>query len=282
MKLAVNYSPQAADLITAGSIEVDYFKCPTWPALIAAAGQVRPAYVHFDLYAGTGSMGSVEWRRIEELLTGTKTPHVNLHLVARAEDFGGIPVDSTEPSDVTRVAETLLRDVGSVIERFGSERVIAENIPYRGAQGKSLRACVDPAVLAQVVSATGCGFLLDVAHATIASHHLGIDAQTYLRELPVGRLRELHVTGVRHDGQQLRDHMPMTESDWTLLEWVLRRIREGEWPRPWAVTIEYGGVGPIFEWRSSPHVLAEEVPRMRSMLETATGASGATLDQGVW
>lgn len=267
MKLALNYSPQAADLITDGAIEIDLFKCPAWPALVATAREIRPIYVHFDLHAGTGMLTSTDWYRVDEFLAATSTSYVNLHLSARSDRFPDIPVDSTEPSQVARVAESLVGDVSAAATRFGRDRVIVENIPYRGDQGYSLRPCIDPQVIHEVVDATGCGFLLDIAHAKIVSQQLGIDTRTYLQQLPVRQLRELHATGVRHDGQRLRDHMPMTEDDWDLLGWVMERIRDGDWCRPWALTLEYGGVGPLFDWRSEPRVLAEEVPKISLMLE---------------
>ncbi len=41
-RFALNYSPQAADLLRAGQIEIDLFKCPAWPDLIAEAQAAAP------------------------------------------------------------------------------------------------------------------------------------------------------------------------------------------------------------------------------------------------
>jgi hypothetical protein len=40
----------------------------------------------------------------------------------------------------------------------------------------------------------------------------------------------------------------------------------GAWPAPSIVAFEYGGVGPVFEWRSDVDVLAEQLPRLRDVL----------------
>ncbi len=54
MQFALNYSPQAADLVWAGQIDIDLFKCPPWTEMTAAAQAIRPVYVHFGLQAGGG------------------------------------------------------------------------------------------------------------------------------------------------------------------------------------------------------------------------------------
>lgn len=97
----------------------------------------------------------------------------------------------------------MLADVQAVTERFGHERVIAENAPYRGAQGIVLRAGAEPEVINRIIMETGCGLLLDVSHVRISAHHLGMGAQEYRQRLPTGRLRELHFTGLHQLNERL-------------------------------------------------------------------------------
>ncbi|HLV36123.1 MAG TPA: hypothetical protein VKY59_13445, partial [Spirillospora sp.] len=59
MKFALNYSPQAAELLRAGDIDIDLFKCPDWPHLIEQARQQRPVYIHFPLVAGQHNIDQV-------------------------------------------------------------------------------------------------------------------------------------------------------------------------------------------------------------------------------
>lgn len=95
---------------------------------------------------------------------------------------------------------------------------------------------------------------------------LGIDPYTYISQLPVQHLRELHITGIQHDGARWRDSMPMSAEDWAVAEWALAKIRQGEWPEPWVVALEYGGVGPTFSGRTDPDILALQVPRLCSLV----------------
>jgi len=278
VKLAVNYSPQAAMLLTQQKIELDLFKCPSAsenvvreyaPTLLKDASACRPIYIHFPLHTSNGSMAATNWKEVEEALRQTGTPYVNVHLQAQTKDFPGMTAHTHAPEDAARLTEIFVRDVALAAERFGPERVVVENVVYRGADGKTLYPCIDPAVLSLVVTETNCGLLLDTAHARLTCLALGIDVKEYIAKLPVSRLKELHVTGAQFDGTRLRDSMPMRQEDWEVVEWVMQQIREGIFAEPWALAFEYGGIGPAFEWRSEADVIAEQLPRLRTLIETA-------------
>ncbi len=274
MKLAINYSPEAEALAARGAVDFDLFKCPpAWdpvvaehaPDLFARARAVRPVYLHFPLNAGDDSLRAADWGRVEEAMAQTDTPFVNVHLLARAQDFPDMPGDTAAPAHVRRVLDALVRDVGVAAARLGPERVIVENVVYGGAGDDVLLPCVDPAVISEVVRRTGCRLLLDTAHARLSAAALGVDVQEYVECLPVARLGELHVTGARPENMRGRDSMPMGREDWALAEWAIARIAGGAWGRPWAVAFEYGGVGPIFASRSGADVIVEQLPRLREM-----------------
>lgn len=262
MKFAINYSTQAAELLSEGQIEIDRFKCPNWPDMIHEASSYRPVAVHFGLQAGSGKLKDSNWEPISHLLAETGTPYVNLHLSPTREDYPDFPIETPEPDQFQQVVKNLIDDVRAVVEQFGAERVIAENVPYSGEAGKVLRPAVEPAVIHQVLEKTGCGLLLDISHARIAAHHLEIDAHTYMSQLPVERLKELHFTGLHGMNGRLQDHLSILETDWPFLEWVMERIQQGEWARPWMLALEYGGIGEKFAWRSDKTVIAQQVPRI--------------------
>ncbi len=269
MKLAVNYSPQAADLLERGQIAFDVYKCADWPEMIVEAHKQRPAYVHFPLHAGRSNTEAVGWGHIGDFLKQTNTPYVNTHLAPRAGDFPDMTVDTSDPYSVELLKQAMQRDITPLVRHFGAEKVILENACWDPDPGWEIPlAVLEPEVICQMVYATGCGFLLDVAHARINALHMGMDARDYLSRLPVDRLREVHITGLmyRSEKGRLIDHFPMTEEDWALAEWVIERIRRGEWARPWIVALEYGGTGPGFVWRSKAEVLAQDVPRLHDLV----------------
>jgi uncharacterized protein (UPF0276 family) len=261
MNLAINYSPLAAALLNEGRIQIDYFKCPDWPDLIAEAQKYRPAAVHFEIIAGAGNIHLKDWSLVDALLEATGTHYINLHLASNIKDFPGFELKITDPGQKKQVVDRLLADVCAVVERYGTERVIAENVPYRGIPGHHiLQPAGEPDVIREVIETAGCNLLLDISHARMAAHYLGMDEIDYFSRLPLTRLRELHFTGIHVIDGILRDHLPALPGDWQSLDWVLHQIRQGVWSMPWLLAFEYGGVGEVFAWRTDPQAMLEQVP----------------------
>ena len=290
---ALNYSHKAADLVRAGEIHVDLFKCPAWPELVAESAALCATYVHFPLRVGAGdgevideeTKQRVDWQSIETLLNQTSTPFVNLHLAPAPHEYSGVPVDSTNPQHVERICGNLVHDVEAVVTRFGAERVIVENC--HPSNGTILRAACLPDVIDRVAYETGCGLLLDLSHARLAAGELGMDARAYTEALPVGSISEVHVTGLQRlderwlsvvraagvsDGvlgpyaDHIMDHLPMTDPDWEFLQWALTEMRSGRWSAPWVITCEYGGVGGAWEAVTFTDALQSQVPQMYDMV----------------
>lgn len=294
MDFAVHYSAPAAALVDAGAIAVDRFKCPAWPDLVARVQARYPLYIHFPLRVGGGA-GPVDtetkrppdWEKIDALLARTGTPFVNVHLEPTMREHPDIPLDSGDPAHVAALTDALIRDVRAVVARYGAERVIAENVP--NGQGTP-HIAFTPAVIRGVVEETGCGFLLDVSHARRAARAIGMDAATYIAELPVERTREIHITGIQvfderwaaileraglgenviaHFRGRWQDHLPFTEADWTFAAWAMAEVRRGAWGAPWGVALEYGGVGPLWEAITDEEILRTQVPRLAHLVKEA-------------
>ncbi|MDY7080811.1 MAG: DUF692 family protein [Chloroflexota bacterium] len=294
MKLAVNYSHPAAELLHTGKIQVDCFKCPAWPDLVTTVQEQYQVYVHFPLRVGLGINDAIDvetnqpadWDKVEALLSRTDTPLVNLHLTPSAREYPDIPVDTVDPMHVEMLTERAIKDVNGVVERFGSERVVVEN--DHSSRGRRLRPAFLPDVIRRVVEESGCGLLLDVSHARLAAHYLDMDVCQYIEALPLTRVREIHVSGVQrfqgrwidlahqigvapdviqHFTGHMVDHLPITDEGWSFVEWALERVRNGAWGRPYVVTFEYGGVGGLFEAVTDVEVLAEQMPRLYTLVK---------------
>lgn len=260
MKLAVNYSSQSAALVADGTIDFDIYKCTEWPEMLAIATE-RPAYTHFPFLAGRHDLDRISPERVDEILATTATAYVNIHLAPDMRQF---------PDGGEAMLESVVSDIRALVERYGAERVIAENV-YCDPEWEIALYAAQPAFINRVIEETGCGFLLDLSHATIAAGQLGLHPYDYIQSLPVQRLREMHLTGLLYDEEKdrLTDHNPMTENEWTLAEWALDNIARGDWPEPWALALEYGGMGADFVIRSSSEVLTADVPRLRALMERA-------------
>jgi len=111
----------------------------------------------------------------------------------------------------------------------------------------------DPEFIAEVLAATDAELLLDLAHAQVSASRLGYEIRAYLAKLPLERVKQLHVSAPRPDGNALVDaHEPLREEDYELLEDVLGRTK------PWAVTLEYG---------KDEGALLEQIARLRQFLK---------------
>lgn len=264
--LAVNFSPALADLRQAGRVELDLFKVPDWDDLIEVAASHGPVYVHFPAELGATRLG-VDLDRCHRLMQETGTHCLNAHVVPSRERFTDLEVGAVDDATLDVVAGALIEDIARLAEVVGPERVIVENVPYRGSEHGLLRAGVEPRLLTRVVDESGCGLLLDLSHAVLTADTLGMGVWEYVDGLPTHALRELHVSGVRRLESKLRDHLPLTEDDVELVRGALARCRAGAWPMPDIVSFEYGGVGPVFDWRTEPDVLAEQVPLLHEIVK---------------
>ena len=261
MKFAINYSPQAAELVRKGRIEVDYFKTPPWPDMIAEAEKLRPVAVHFDFRAE--GLIQPDWASIEGFLAHTETAYVNIHLGVRPTEMPQQPINSPPtPQQQEEVIEVMLANLQTLTSYFGAERVIAENIPFRLNENSEIWAIVEPEVISAVIEAADCGLLLDVSHARIAAQSLGMEPHAYIEALPVKRLHELHFTGLHNWNGYAMDHLEILETDWPWLDWVLEKVNRGEWGQAHMLAFEYGGTGEFFQRFSDPKVMAAQVPQL--------------------
>jgi uncharacterized protein (UPF0276 family) len=178
-----------------------------------------------------------------------------------------MPIDATGSQWGGMILERALRDIEPIVARFGAEKVIVENIPWRADADVFVRACTDPEVMHQLLEKTGCGFLLDLSHARLTAHYAGINARAYVESLPVAKLRELHVTGLAIVEGKWLDHMPLMDEDWAETGWALEHIAEGKWSKPWTVALEYGGIGGPFKWRSDAAVIENDVKQLHQLME---------------
>ena len=263
MRFAINYSPQAEKLWREGKIQVDLFKCPDWPDLVAQVAEIHALYVHCSLRAGGGCLDTSDFAMLREWLETTETLVINTHFWARKSEFPPHAPITTEA-----IIERAVRDVETLGEQFGIERIVIENVPHptRAMADDLLTDVVDPAVITEVVRRSGCGLLLDVAHAIRACEGTGrSDVRAYINAMPLHALRELHIVGIlpEPDEYGLRhDHFAMTEADWEIAEWAVEQIRLGRWNPPDTLAFEYGGIGEKFAWRSEEAVIAAQAPRL--------------------
>jgi len=144
---------------------------------------------------------------------------------------------------------------------------VAENLPV-SLHDKGTYIGADPALINEALLSTETDLLFDLSHARISCAALGMELAEYVDKLPMQRLRELHITGLRSYNGSLSDHFELTDADWQAAQWAQQCIVSGAWRKPEIVALEYGGVGDVFGWRTQPEVLLTQVPRLQAMFSS--------------
>ncbi|NDJ53893.1 MAG: DUF692 family protein [Chloroflexi bacterium] len=292
MKFAVNYSLPTLELLQAQQVQFDLFKLPAWPDLVEQVSANYPTYVHTSLRAGTGSGlvssgdAAPDWDAIDRMLSQTNTPIVNVHLTVRQRDYPDIDPADISADTIERLTEALIADVAELVERYGANRVVAENM--HGRRGEDLQASILAETITTVIEESGCQLLFDLSHARMAAHLLGMTPGEYIEALPLKRMKELHITGLHRidpvwaDNLQqhgfsadaiakfsghLLDHLPLGGQDWMVVQRLLARIHQGDLPKPEIVALEYGGMGE--NWHTAPEIIQAQVPRLNNLVHLA-------------
>lgn len=266
MRIGINYSAVAERLLRAGEIEVDVFKCPEWPDLLARVRGLRPCYPHFAFRAGRGTVDKADWDEVRRLTADSALPHFNMHLAPSIADFPGMPIDAQGREAEDTLVAAMSRDVRRAQREVAGRPIALEGVMWDPLPPWEVPlAALDAKALHRVIEDTGERLLLDLAHADISARRFGRDAREYINDLPLDRLQEMHVSGTALGKDGLwHDHYPMREEDWPLVEWALERIRSGAWPTPEVVTLEYGGIGPGHEEHCDEAVLRRDLMRLRA------------------
>ncbi|MFZ3071329.1 MAG: DUF692 family multinuclear iron-containing protein [Anaerolineaceae bacterium] len=264
MKLAVNYSVPLDNLLSQGLVELDLLKCPEWDGVVKAGLKLKPVYIHFDISAGNGSVTNLDFDLIRRMLKMTDTPHLNCHLAADPA------LDPKKPADMRRLVKVWKSEMQYLRAQVEGCPLVAENLPCAPYMpGSEIGS--NPELIREALDSLGVDLLLDLSHARITAANLGLDYQEYIHQLPVERLAELHITGIRPYRSYLTDHFEMRSEDWEAAGWAAEQIASHAWREPEIVAFEYGGIGDVFGWRSEEWVLKEQIPRLNGMFSGGTG-----------
>jgi len=122
------------------------------------------------------------------------------------------------------------RRVCQVQDALGAPLVLENPSTYLQFEGSALS---EAEFIHALVEETGCELLLDVNNVYVNSVNHGFDAHAYLEQLPLARVRQLHLAGhesvsrTAADGRQVRHLIdthdrPVTDAVWELFEHALR------------------------------------------------------------
>lgn len=262
MQLGCNDSRPLRNLLLDQRVAVDYLKMTLYPGFYEAPGSTLmhyPVLLH-GLYligaedVGAASLDGIDWDNVNQKLTAYRSPHVGVHFYSSETDWCETPDDQA-------VMERIEKNARIWVDRCHVPFLV-ENAPFYPTRG-TYRCTTDPQVIDSICRKTGAGLLLDIAHAQVAAWHRGEEIHEYLSSLPLDLVREIHVVGTAMDEHEgLRDHhLEMQNEDYALLQWVLTQAR------PNILTLEYGGFGDHYSWRSDEMALERQLHTLRAICD---------------
>lgn len=256
-RLAVMASPILADLWIEEAVRPDFLEVTTWMSLEETRRYRelvpdQPLLLHGGNLLGT-SLNEAQEKALLIQIVETHTPWVSVHIslwpwrvLQEARQRGRQP----SALDLGPHLEEFFARVRALREKIGVP-LLLENAP--GLPGIARDPEGDPEMIAAVLEATGCSFLLDLSYAQTAASNWRLSPREYLERLPLQRIVEIHLSapGQLEDGRQVDAHEALRERDYDLLAWLLKRVA------PQVVTLEY--------WKE-PRALLEQVIRLKDTL----------------
>ncbi|MGB4595981.1 MAG: DUF692 family multinuclear iron-containing protein [Anaerolineaceae bacterium] len=259
MKLAVNASAQLQALLARDLVQVDLIKCPEWEGIVNDARQYAPVYIHFEIAIGNATVEKLDFEMIKRFLGSTATPHLNVHLA------GNGLLHSDKYTDQVMLLDAWKADIEFIRKHLPDTIIVAETLPYLPSYSEN-RIANQSWIIRELLESMDINLLLDLSHIRITAAYEGMDYQALIEALPVERLRELHITGIKAYAGYLTDHFEMNADDLASAEWAIKQIKSSQWREPEIVSFEYGGFGDVFAWRSEEWVLREQVPALWRMI----------------
>lgn len=236
IKLFCDHSPGLVNLMHARQVPLDGVEFTPFssPKQIEA---LRADYPGLPFQFHASNVGRVPFflrklARYNQVCSESAWVSIHLSLVPSLILFCAFRLGVGLPMAAPRHLESrFIRQVRRLAARI-SLPLILENMPATPLLNNGFESA--PATIRRVLSVLNTGLLLDLAHAQVAAAFQKMSIENYLLGLPLERVREIHISGVREIDGVLRDaHESLRETDYELLAWVLRRTK------PEMVTLEY-------------------------------------------
>ena len=254
MLLACNYSDELIELLKEDVVNVDFIKLglfemykDVWEKSLS----IKPILLHglgFNERASMKNINDVNWEYANSSIHKYKSPHYAIHLASSLKDWNY--------SCKEEVMIEYMIDVVKVWSNNIDVPFLIENMPYSLFDEQEfgmMKFCTSTNAINQVLEKTNAKLLLDIAHAKVTATNCHETVYDYLNRLPLEKVKEIHIVGTTEkENVELRDwHLEMKEEDYEILQWVLSKTK------PDIVTLEYGGPGEVFSWRSDKEGLKE-------------------------
>lgn len=267
MKIGCNLSNELMELINEKIVIVDYVKIAlskldeNIPQDYKNYGKLLLHGVGQDVSQHTGArkLENIDWQRLNDQINFCNSKFIGIHC-------GTYQSDWTEEEITYEMVKMRMNLFIKLWKRNINVDLLIENVPYSKYyevnNPKIIKHSVSPQLLSELCIENEIGLILDIAHAKVTASGLGIQLRDYIKALPLEKVREIHVVGTRKTEVGLRDnHLEMDEEDYRTLEFVLSMTN------PEIVTLEYGGFGEHFSWRSNKAAIEKQLKTIKAIID---------------
>jgi len=181
------------------------------------------------------------------ILDSTCPEWISLHLGLACEKLISGGQFGFEKGDSEVLEERVIRDrikenIGYIRKRFFDSEVLLENLdymPFHLSSGSYKYVCRSE-FIGKVLEETDCEMLLDIGHAAVSSKNLGYnDTMDYLKELPLEKVIEIHMSGSGiEDGVARDSHHPINMKGQREIEYLEELLKTEVLTNLKAVTLE--------------------------------------------
>lgn len=168
---------------------------------------------------GTDPFNETYLSQLQELFDEMNPPWFADHLCFGCTD--GVYAKDLIPLPMTREAASHVADRIRFLQDRFQRHFLFENVSYYFEYPQN--EMPEHAFLASIAEQADCGLLLDVNNVYVNARNFGWDAIGFLKELPMERVVEVHVSGHLEYPEGLVDvhGSPVCEDVWEMLGWVL-------------------------------------------------------------
>lgn len=266
MKIGCNLSNELIELINEKKVIVDYVKIAlsrldeNIPHEYRSYGELLLHGVGQDIsqHTGTEQVQNIDWKRINAQINYCNSKFIGVHC-------GTYQADWVEKEITYKMVKNRMNSFIKLWKEKINAGLLIENVPYSQYyemnNPKIIKHSVSPELISELCLENDIGLILDIAHAKVAASGLSIPLKDYIKALPLDMVKEIHAVGTRKTEVGLRDnHLEMDEEDYETLEFVLSLTK------PEIVTLEYGGFGEYFAWRSNREAIERQLDRINLLI----------------
>jgi uncharacterized protein (UPF0276 family) len=245
IKIACNCSAELSDLIINKQVDIDYIKCwvsGEFEKQIETIRLLKPVLLHglgYFEYLGMKNIDVIDFPKANKYIMQCASPHYGVHMAMCSNDITLNASDEDVYIYLSKqiqifkknICVPLLLENPPDFPKTLQNRFIKEGDPY-------FLAYTEPEKVSKLLNDNDVGLLLDLTHSRLTCLYNNLNIYDFLRNLPLQRIKEIHVNGFGYDEQGFAadTHQSMHDEDFELLDWILGYCK------PDIVTLKYNGI----------------------------------------